>query len=275
MSGYFIAVNNNAVLAYLLCWLNRRIVACSWSARRFPVLQGLIDIIRVQCTFHGNIVVHPVLGHAGFTFYLHSLYHACCQNFRFMSCKLKHLLLGVRLNIYSAGSGSLFQETEGSEHSRWAYSISLRTGRPQRFMLKLRIPSWVKGVPIVTVGGERRFITGDVVADGYLKIDREWDEQEIKIYFPVELTAEALPDKPEKKAVMEGPIVLAALSDNVQLTDEPRRALHRVSEHSYDAWPWLQSHYVLNNGGREVNFIPLYEVGEQPYTLYCDSVKLV
>ena len=27
--------------------------------------------------------------------------------------------------------------------------------------------------------------------------------------------------------------------------------------------------------GREISFIPLYEVGEQPYTLYCDSVKLV
>ena len=65
--------------------------------------------------------------------------------------------------------------------------------------------------------------------------------------------------------------MLAALSDNVQLTDEPRRALHSVSEHSYDAWPWLQSHYVLSYGGREIEFIPLYEVGDQAYTLYCNA----
>ena len=70
-------------------------------------------------------------------------------------------------------------------------------------------------------------------------------------------------------------IVLAALTDNVRLTDEPKRALQRVSEHSYDAWPWLQSHYVFYAGGREISFIPLYEVGEEPYTVYCDSVKLV
>ena len=185
------------------------------------------------------------------------------------------VVIELKNDMRYAGGGSLFQESEGAEHSRWAYSVILRTGRPQRFMLKLRIPSWVKGMPVVTVGGERRYITEDVIKDGFLKIDREWDEQEIKIYFPVELSSEALPDRPEKKAVMEGPVALAALSDNVRLTDEPKRVLQHVSEHSYDAWPWLQSHYVFSTGGREISFIPLYEVGEQPYTLYCDSVKLV
>lgn len=178
--------------------------------------------------------------------------------------ELKH---GMRY----AGGGSMFEETEGSEHSRWAFTISLRTGRPQRFMLKLRIPGWVKGMPVVSIDKERRFITEDVVKDGYLKIDREWDEQEIKIYFPVELTAEALPDRPDKKAVMEGPIALAALSDNVSLGDDPKRALLRRSGHSYGDWPWVQSHYVLNNGGREIEFIPLYEVEDQTYTLYCNA----
>lgn len=181
------------------------------------------------------------------------------------------VVIELKNDMRYAGSGSLFAEYEGAEHSRWAFSITLRTGRPQRFMLKLRIPRWVKGMPVVSVGGERRFITEDVVKDGYLKIDREWDEQEIKIYFPVELSTEALPDRPEKKAVMEGPIALAALSDNVALPDDPKRVLQKRSEHSYGEWPWLQSHYVLSYGGREVEFIPLYEVEDQAYTLYCNA----
>ena len=70
---------------------------------------------------------------------------------------------------------------------------------------------------------------------------------------------------------MEGPIALAALSDNVALPDDPKRVLLKHSEHSYGEWPWLQSHYVLSYGGREIEFIPLYEVGDQAYTLYCNA----
>ncbi|MBP5608917.1 MAG: glycoside hydrolase family 127 protein [Lachnospiraceae bacterium] len=181
------------------------------------------------------------------------------------------VVIELKSDMKFEGSGTLYKESDGTEHSRWAFSLTLRTGRPQRFMLKLRIPSWVKGMPVVSVGGERRYITEDVLKDGYLKIDREWDEQVIKIYFPVELSAESLPDKPEKKAVMEGPIALAALSEDVLLYDEPKKILYKKSEHSYEDWPWLQSHYVLSNGGRNIEFIPLYEVDDREYTLYCNT----
>ncbi len=185
------------------------------------------------------------------------------------------VVIELKNEMKYAGTGSLFQEFDGTEHSRWAFSVSLRTGRPQRFMLKLRIPSWIKGMPVISIGGERRFITEDVLKDGFLKIDREWDEQEIKICFPFELSTESPADRPDKKAVMEGPVVLAALSDDVLLYDDPRRVLMRHSEHSYEAWPWLQSHYVLSNGGRDIEFIPLYEVEDQVYTVYCNTRPLV
>ncbi|MBR5421099.1 MAG: glycoside hydrolase family 127 protein [Lachnospiraceae bacterium] len=170
-----------------------------------------------------------------------------------------------------SGSGAKFAEFDTEEHSRYCFRLRIRTGRPQRFLLKLRIPGWVKGMPLVSVGKERRFITEDVIRDGYLKLDREWEDSEINISFPVELRTESLPDDPSRKAVFEGPVLLAALSDDVYLSEEPRRALKRHSEHSYEEWPWLQSHYRAYRDGGCVDFMPLYEVTDEAYTIYVTS----
>ncbi|MCR5251156.1 MAG: glycoside hydrolase family 127 protein [Lachnospiraceae bacterium] len=180
------------------------------------------------------------------------------------------VVIEIRQNV-PGGAENTLRETEADERSRWSFVITVRSGKSQRFLLRLRIPSWVKGQPFVSIGGERRFLTEDVLRDGYLKLDKEWEDEEIRICFPAELRAEEFPDRPDKKAVMEGPIVLAALAENVCLENVPKRCLMKQSEHVYVGGPWLQSHYRLPHDDREIVFKPLYEVDDEIYTLYCNS----
>ena len=76
---------------------------------------------------------------------------------------------------------------------------------------------------------------------------------------------------PEKVALMEGPIVLASLSDNDYGLKAPSGAasiLRKAQEHTYSTFPWQQSTYRTVSQDKETTFIPLYEVTDQSYTVY-------
>ncbi|MBR3305997.1 MAG: glycoside hydrolase family 127 protein [Lachnospiraceae bacterium] len=167
-----------------------------------------------------------------------------------------------------AAADTFFSESDVAEDSRWAFNISIKTGKPQRFMLMLRIPSWLKGMPVVTVDGERRFITSDVIADGYLKIDREWSESRVGISFTAEPYTEPLAGSDNLAALMEGPVVLAAPGEGVRFRKGFLTELKRRCEHSYETYPWLQSHYSLESGDTIKEFRPLYEMTDEAYTVY-------
>ena len=159
------------------------------------------------------------------------------------------------------------QDAPDAQH-RFSYSVKVRCGRPQRFLIRLRIPGWVKGMPIVSVDSEKRFITEDVIQDGYLKLDREWSDSRITISFPTELAVEALPDDSRHKAILEGPVVLAALSPGIQMDEDVRKLLKKHSGVNTDGSGVLQGHYRCRLRGVCTDFIPLYEVEDQVYTIY-------
>ena len=151
-----------------------------------------------------------------------------------------------------------------SRNRRFSFYLRVRCARPQRFLLRLRIPDWIKGMPQVSINSERRFVTEDVIREGYLKLDREWSDQMLRISFPEELTTEALPDERGLKAVMDGPVVLAALSEGLQLDEEPAKILKR---HSVNADKPGNS-YRCRLRGIWTDLIPLYEVEDQQYSVY-------
>jgi DUF1680 family protein len=80
--------------------------------------------------------------------------------------------------------------------------------RPTALALRLRHPGWATGGMSVSVNGRPQQVGGK--PGGYVEIRRAWeagDRVELKI--PMSLRLEALPDNPNRAAVLYGPSVLA------------------------------------------------------------------
>lgn len=159
-----------------------------------------------------------------------------------------------------------FDETSGGEKSRWSMKFEVKCSSAARFTLSMRVPDWAEGVRLAVDGKPEE----PVVKNGYIEIEREWKDNVIRLVLKSGLRFEELPDCPELAAVMDGPIVLAGLTDNdCGLAGEnisdimlPR------TEHTYGTYVWKQNCYVTRNQPVNTEFVPLYEVTDERYTVY-------
>ena len=85
--------------------------------------------------------------------------------------------------------------------------LTITTDRPVRATLRVRRPGWCGGMTLRVNG--RRW-NGEVSANGYAAVDREWRSGDrIDVELPMTLRAEPLPGASEYVAFVYGPIVLA------------------------------------------------------------------
>jgi len=66
--------------------------------------------------------------------------------------------------------------------------------------------------------------------------------------------------------------VLAGLTENDPIlkgdVSHAESVLAREYEHEYKIFPWKQSHYRTINQNSNIQFVPLYEVADEHYTIY-------
>ncbi len=171
--------------------------------------------------------------------------------------------------------GAFFDEHDDSRMSRWFLKFTVKADEAESFTLSFRIPDWVKGKPVVIVNGEE--IKDAQIKNGYLDIEKQWQNDAISLYFPAPLTLSSLPDMPEKVAFMEGPVVLAGLCAKdcgiAMENDSPESALAYVTEHTYSTFPWQQSTYRTKNQENDIMFVPLYDITDEQYTIYFTNKK--
>ena len=173
----------------------------------------------------------------------------------------------VNMKYYDAQA--LFDDDQKSQDSRWLLRFTVKADC--EFTLSFRIPNWIAERPTVTVNGSEIDVPTSCDKCGFLNIKKHWTDDEVIVYLPAALTTVSLPDKPEKVAFMEGPIVLAGISDNdygIKISDNLAESFDPVKEHTYSTFPWLQSTYTTKNQDKETVFKPLYEVTDEKYTLY-------
>lgn len=76
---------------------------------------------------------------------------------------------------------------------------------------------------------------------------------------------------------MEGPVVLAGLCDKdrgiYMEKDSPESALAYTTEHTYDTFPWQQSVYRTRDQPENFEFVPLYDITDEKYTVYFTKRK--
>lgn len=173
-------------------------------------------------------------------------------------------------DMRSYNSQVLFDEHGGGDMSRWSLKFKVCSSEPEEFTLSLRVPCWVNGKPVIVLNGQP--LENADIQNGWLKIRKQWSDDVLQILFPCKPVMEALPDMPELAAVVDGPIVLAGLTDcDCGLAgsfDDTETFLYPQIEHTYSTFPWKQNCYVTRNQPKNILFKPLYEITDEVYTVY-------
>ncbi len=229
---------------------------------KYTPLEGVRTIGEEQCGLHINCC--NANGPRGFAAIPQTMY------------TFKDGAINVNLYVASEAEISLGNKKntvtlvqEGDYPRTDEMSIKVKTAKPAKFPLCLRIPSWGKGTT-VSVNGERAEGTA---VDGYLKIDREWkdgDAVKIKFDMPARLVRQDGFD-----AIVRGPIVLARDSrfnqgDIDEVVSIPNKGgIVDVKPCDTPSWAWISFKvpvilgvdYIDHGNPMEVNFCDFSSAG--------------
>lgn len=174
---------------------------------------------------------------------------------------------------------SLFDELGSEMVSRWKYSYKIKS--EDEFVLSFRIPEWVDKLPIMIINGQKIDLDGCNenmnsegiwIKDGFINVLKKWEDGEISILMMPTYRLSELPDRKERVAILDGPIVLAAVCEKGEVPSlngqEPEKALNKLTEHTYDKFPWQQNTYVMASGAKDYTFRALYDITYETYTMY-------
>ena len=202
--------------------------------------------------------------------------------------------LGVYVNLFvpSTLDGrergvTLIQETRFPEED--TTSLVVRTKEPQRFALRVRVPSWAKGASARLNG---RPLDAFASPGSYLVVDRVFrDGDRLDLTLPMTLGPCPMPDDASLVAAVHGPFVLAGRLGTEGLTPENLRAEptkpRMVPEYKSDPRPpatiraasadpaqWLRPvpgrslEYETTGQERSLRLSPLYRVIDERYAVY-------
>jgi len=146
----------------------------------------------------------------------------------------------------------------------WQFGLKAEGGK---YAIKLRMPDWLREPATFTLDGQP--ITPEVV-DGYAVFDRDWQGEEIVIYFPLQLQSFKLLGSEDMYAFRNGPMALAALTDTTcRLKGDAHDAagiLHRHAEYEFGGW--TSKFTAVNTNDELIEFRPLYDIAFDTYTVY-------
>jgi DUF1680 family protein len=159
-------------------------------------------------------------------------------------------------------------------------TLKITASRPKMRAIHLRIPGWTTEDAAVKVNG--RVI--DAVADpgSYLALRKIWhDGDTITVSLPMELRQDPLPGDDSVAAALYGPLVLAA-DLGAGPPDGPMRVVHgRGTEPkdipAADSLPKMgaiqvesapELRFISEGTGAKCRLMPMYEIGDQRYSVY-------
>jgi DUF1680 family protein len=167
---------------------------------------------------------------------------------------------------------TLRQETRFPEEN--TTRLTLACDKPVPLTLRIRYPAWAAGPLQVKINGRRQKADGR--PGSYLQLQRAWKNGDrIEITIPTSLRQEAMPDNPNRVALLYGPIVLAGAL-GAQDREAPRIPVFVTNGKPLDQWlksvPGKTLTYRTQGVGRpaDVTLIPYYALHHQRYSVYWD-----
>ncbi|MGH2346496.1 MAG: beta-L-arabinofuranosidase domain-containing protein [Chloroflexota bacterium] len=148
-----------------------------------------------------------------------------------------------------------------------AFNLAIACDRPSEFTLKIRLPWWLAGAAEIRVDGER--LHGPFLPSSLYEIRRTWGENQVAVSLPKKLAGVPLPDQPNMVAFMDGPVVLAGLSDEERPLygdrDDPEALLIPHNEREWGEW---EPGYRTQHQPRNLRFLPLHDIRDERFAVY-------
>lgn len=147
--------------------------------------------------------------------------------------------------------------------------LKIETAKAVEMTLQIRIPWWIAGEAQILVNGEEIWHGSDAVS--FVPLKRTWkDGDVVRILLPKAVKACPLPDDETMTAFLYGPVVLAGLTDeertlHVPDLSRPEQILVHDNEREWGSW---KSTFRTTGQERGIRFIPLHDVGYEPYSIY-------
>jgi DUF1680 family protein len=218
---------------------------------------------------HGSLVQAHTL-HDAYVYYEDGEGLALCQ---YVPTELEWVWDGtpvtITQNLNTEASTARPRDSDGSVHrpQRRVIELSVRCERPVSFALKLRLPWWMAGQASVLVNGQPEGVsTGP---SSFCAVRQTWQEDTVRVELPTALWTCPLPDEPDTVAFMDGPVALAGLCSEERVLhgdrDDPKTMLTPDNEREWGMWTLG---YRTRGQERGFRFVPLYEVQDEPYTVY-------
>jgi hypothetical protein len=213
----------------------------------------------------------------------------CCHGTLLQAHQLYHSLIyyetkdGIALSQYipselrwkQQGVAVTLTQTHNSEAAggearrrpkRWVIELTVACERPVEFTLRLRLPEWAAGPVTIALNNEQQQLNNTA---GFHVMTRCWHDDHIRLTIPKRLAPYPLPDEPDTVAFLDGPVVLAGLSDGGRTLfgdkDSPETMLAPDNEREWDTW--LPGYRTVNQE-QTLRFRPLYDVTDERYTVY-------
>lgn len=169
---------------------------------------------------------------------------------------------------------TLTQKTSFPEEDK--SHIYIHSGKPVRAPLYIRYPSWAKQGIRVTVNGKK--IKVKEKPGSYIVLNRSWKNiDSIEIELPMSLYTEAMPDNPQRAAILYGPLVLAGELGKKALPD-PSFDIPILITGGKPVNEWLKpvagQALVFRTAGvgkpEDVTLLPFYKIYNQHQIVYWD-----
>lgn len=146
--------------------------------------------------------------------------------------------------------------------------FAIRTDKEVRMKLHFRMPEWAAGEVRITVNGEE--IAEKGIPGSFVTLERSWkDSDTIGLEIGKCLRTIPLEGDADKSAFSYGPIVLAGLCDSEKLlygdSEHPEEILRHSNEREWGSW---KESFQTVNQDKSLRFIPIKDVGYEPYTVY-------
>lgn len=248
-------------------------------------------ILSSQHPGDGRVIYNLSLDMGGFKVYQNPYWFTCCvgtgmenhakygRNVYFHNNQELFLFQYIASDLHWAEKGvTLRQETGFPEEQGTTLQIS--TDQPARFTFQIRYPLWAKKGMEIVINGKSRRVKGD--SGRFVPVTRKWkDGDRVEISIPFTLRLEAMPDDPNRVAVMYGPLVLAG--DLGPVRDPKAKAsmyapVLMTQERDPSKWlipvPKKPNTFKMDNVGRprDVELKPFYQTHERRYTIYWDML---
>ncbi|MBO7355028.1 MAG: glycoside hydrolase family 127 protein [Lachnospiraceae bacterium] len=180
------------------------------------------------------------------------------------------IVISQKTDMISYNNQVFFDDHAGGEKTRWSIRFDISGTGDEAFSVKLRVPAWSASDPrVVVTSGE---VSGQKIENGYIVLDIA-KPAEIAVNILLDARVKALPldDQPELAALVDGPIVLAGLTDKdrgLYYSGDVSTALYQRTEHTYTTYVWKQNNYITKDQPENFELKPLYDVTDETYTVY-------